>query len=92
MYYFSRGDEFRKTFAELGSIRSLLPSKVSILTLTATATQQTMKCVISHTAMQDPSNIKLSVHLCPSIPKLCEWLAKELLEKRSTASKTVVFL
>ena len=50
--------------------------------------------------MQDPAiiglppdrpNIKLSVKPCPSIPKVCEWLARELLEKRSTASKTVVF-
>jgi len=39
----------------------------------------------------DRPNIKLSVQPCPNIPKLCEWLAKELLEKRSTASKTVVF-
>ena len=90
----SRGDEFRKTFAELGSIRSLLPSKVNILALTATANQETLKCVISRAAMQDPAiiglppdrpNIKLSVKPCPSIPKVCEWLTRELLEKCSTA-------
>ena len=77
-----------------------MPSEVKILALTATATHLTLKCVISRTSMQDPAiiglppdrpNIKLSVQPCPSIPSLCEWLAKELLEKRSTATKTVVF-
>ena len=85
---------------ELGSVRSLLPNEVKILALTATATQETLKCVVSRASMQDPAiiglppdrpNIKLSVQPCPSFPKMCEWLAKELLEKRTTILKTVVF-
>ena len=95
-----RGDEFRKTFAELGSIRSLLPSNVNVLALTATATRETLKCVISRISMKNPviiglppdrPNIKLSVYPCPTILRMCEWLAKELLEKRTAALKTVVF-
>lgn len=78
----------------------MLPNKVNILALTATATQETLKCVISRTSMQDPMiiglppdrpNIKLSVQPCFSIPTMCEWLAKELLEKRTATLKTVVF-
>ena len=84
----------------MGSVRSLLPNEVKILALTATATQETLKCVVSRPSMQDPAiiglspdrpNIKLSVQPCPSIPKMCEWLAKELLEKRTTTLNTVVF-
>ena len=84
----------------MGSVRSLLPNEVKILALTATATQETLKRVVSRASMQDPAiiglppdrpNIKLSVQPCPSIPKMCEWLAKELLEKRTTTLKTVVF-
>lgn len=50
--------------------------------------------------MQDPAiiglspdkpNIKLSVQPCPTIPKICEWLAKELLEKHTATLKIVVF-
>ena len=77
-----------------------MPNKLNILALTATATQETLKCVISRTSMQDPviiglppdrPNIKLSVQSSPGIPKMCEWLAKELLEKRTATLKTVVF-
>ena len=70
------------------------------MALTATATRETLKCVISRISMKNPviiglppdrPNIKLSVYPCPAIPRMCEWLAKELLEKRTAALKTVVF-
>ena len=89
-YNYYRGDEFRKRFAEIGSITGLLPSKVSVLALTATGIQQTLKCVISHTAMQDPyiiglppdrPNIRLSVQPCPRIPMASKGIAR----KRHTA-------
>ena len=70
------------------------------MALTATATKATLASVKSRLAMQDPvvigltperPNIKLIVEPCPDLNKLCEVLAKELLEKRTMAKKTVVF-
>ena len=74
--YFYRGDDFRTAFADLGSIRSLLPSTVNIMALTATATKATVSIVVSQLAMQDPAiiglapdrpNIKLVVDRCPDL-------------------------
>jgi len=67
------------------------------MALTAKATKDTLACVI---AMQDPvivglppdrPNIKLIMEPFPELDKLCEVLAKELLEKRCKTVKTVVF-
>lgn len=82
---FSRGDEFRTTFADLGNIRGLLPSNINIMALTATATKATLATVKKRLAMQDPviigltpdrPNIKLIVDRCPDLHELCVVLAK----------------
>jgi len=95
-----RGDEFRTTFADIGHIRSLLPKKVNVMTLTAIATEATLVSVKSRLAMEDPviiglypdrSNIKIIVGPCPDITVLCESLAKDLIENRTKATKTVIF-
>ena len=39
------GDEFRKAFSQIGDLRSLLPSSVNVLALTATATIDTFHAV-----------------------------------------------
>lgn len=98
--YFYVGVMNFKLFAKLGNVRSLLPDKVNILALTATATKATLECVTSRLAMDKPTviglppdrpNIKLSVQPCPSILTLCKQLTDELKEKRSLTPKTVVF-
>ena len=70
------------------------------MALTATATKATLAIVQTRLAMQDPviiglapdrPNIKLIVEPCPDLHELCVVLAKELLEKRTMAIKTVVF-
>ena len=95
-----RGDEFRTAFADIGSIRSLLPKNVNVMALTATATDATLASVKSRLAMEDlviigerpdRSNIKIIVEPCPDITVLCESLAKDLLNNRAKATKTVVF-
>ena len=57
--FLCRGDEFRTIFAKLGNIKSLLPDKVNILALTATATVETLECVVSRLAMDRPIVIGL---------------------------------
>ena len=95
-----RGDEFRLTFAEIGTVRSLIPQSVRILALTATATKETLDSVRSRLSLQDPAiiglppdrtNIKYSVKDCPSMKDLCQQLSGELLLKRAEAPKTVLF-
>ena len=95
-----RGDEFRSTFAEIGSVRSLIPQSVRILALTATATKETLDSVRNRLSLQDPiiiglppdrTNIKYNVKDCPSMKDLCQQLSDELLLKRAEAPKTVLF-
>ena len=86
-----RGDEFRSTFAEIGSVRSLILKSVQILALTATATKETLESVITRLSLQDPIiiglqpdriNIKYIVKECPSVKDLCHQLGDELKSKR----------
>ena len=95
-----RGDEFRRVFADLGSIRSLLPSNINVMPLTATATKATLDCVVSRLGMQNPAviglepdrpNITLRVEPYPDVLTLSKALVKELMEKHVKATKTVVF-
>ena len=44
-YLLCRGDEFRTVFAELESLRCLIPKSVKILVLTATVTKETLDSV-----------------------------------------------
>ena len=95
-----RGDTFRKTFFEIGTLRSLIPKSVNVMALTATATNQTISVVSSHLAMDDPmiiglnadrSNIKYIVKPSESIKQLSTTLADELILARTNMPKTVVF-
>ena len=40
-----RGDDFRIAYAHLGELRSVIPSHVNVLALTATATLATLRAV-----------------------------------------------
>ena len=48
-----RGDNFRKSFAEIGIVRSLIPTNVNILALTATATKETADILMERLCMTD---------------------------------------
>ena len=70
------------------------------MALTATATKDTLDCVISRLGMENPviiglppdrANVKLTVEPCPDVLTLCKALVKELMEKRVEATKTVIF-
>ena len=97
---YARGDEFRVVFAEIGSVRSLIPGSVKVLALTATATKETLESVKSHLSMEHPTliglspdraNIKFIVEPCPDIRELCRQLTDELMAKRTAPPKTIVF-
>ena len=54
---FNRGDDFREDFARLGEIRSIIPSHVNVMALTATATVSTRLAVSKTLCMISPSVI-----------------------------------
>ena len=96
----NRGDELRKAFADIGTLRSILPNTVNVRALTAICTKDTMDCVIQHLSMKEVSvvgantgrsNIKYIVKPLVSQEELCSTLADELLKERTKCVKNIVF-
>ena len=95
-----RGDEFREVFAELGSVRCLIPKSVKILAVTATATKETLDSVTCCLSMEKPVlirlppdriNIKYVVQPCPNLTEFCSQLTAKLMLKQARTPKTVIF-
>ena len=59
-YSIYRGDEFRREFSNLGEVRSLIPERVHIMALTATATITTRKSICKVLSMLKPSIVSQS--------------------------------
>ena len=57
-----RGSKFRTSFARLCELRSLLPSNVNIIAVTATATKETLNIVKVQLTMPNPVVIGISPH------------------------------
>ena len=56
LYTFYRGTSFRKEFAHLNEVRSIIPQNIRLMALTATATIATRKFVINNNlGMQHPA-------------------------------------
>jgi len=53
------GDKFRAAFAMIGDLRSLVPTHVNVLALTATATQETLQVVTERLSMKDIALVAL---------------------------------
>ncbi|XP_019852358.1 PREDICTED: ATP-dependent DNA helicase Q-like SIM [Amphimedon queenslandica] len=96
----SWGDSFRVAYAHLGDTRSLIPSHVNILALTATATKHTFRIVCQSLSLREPvligclpdrSNIYYEVQPLPEIEEFCEEIAKELKEMGMEYPKTIIF-
>lgn len=94
------GDEFRKTFAEIGDLRSLIPSGINILALTATSTMETYHSVVKRLAMCNPSlvsmpperpNIAYFVHDKANLEEFTDILCTDFV-KNEKVPKTVVFV
>ena len=71
MFILNRGKEFRQTFHEIGSIRSLIPKSVKIMALTATATQDTLDCVVEHLSLENHVIIGLPPNRPTSLSRNC---------------------
>jgi len=100
LYFSFRGRKFRRVFAEIGSIRSLIPSSVKVLALTATATMNTLDYISHCLSFENPAiiglppnrpNIKYMVECHTGIVEFSQKITSELILKRSNMPKTVVF-
>ena len=50
----NRGKEFRETYSRLSELRSLIPSSVNVMALTATASDTLISEIIKDTGMVNP--------------------------------------
>jgi len=98
--YMYRGDQFRVAFASLGELRSIIPSNVNIVALTATATRATLEAVTERLALRNPEivgsspnrpNIFLTVSDYIPLPTLVEKVCINLKREAKHYSKTVIF-
>ena len=96
----SWGDEFRVAFAKIGNIRSLLPTSVNILALTATATKETYKIVCDRLSMPQP--LLIAVSPCKSniiyivlpeitVEELSKHISDGIINERHSYPKTIIF-
>ena len=100
VYYTCRGDEFRVAFALLGELRSIIPTGINVLALTATATMSTLAAVKRRLSMVDPviigippnrDNIKFIVRPLSNARSFCASLSEEMKSKGIEYPKTVIF-
>ena len=97
---FHRGDDFRVEFSHLGEVRSLIPQKIKIMALTATATI-TLRSEICHVlGMKDPhvvtvspdkSNVILRVSQFESIEHTFEPIIQKLKTERLNMGRTIIY-
>jgi len=95
-----RGDEFRTEFSKIGELRSLLPSCVNIMALTATATLEILKLVTECLSLDNPIVIGLSpnqTHIFYDVEKLpdmvdyCKKLSANLMIQHQSFPKMLIF-
>ena len=95
-----RGDKFRTAFAQLGQLRSIIPSNVKVMCLTATATYGTFNAVCKHLSLVNPiiigcpphrDNIAYNVKPLPSVEDFCNEVTEEIKRYRLDYPKTVIF-
>ena len=61
-FLFNRGETFRPEYEHLGEVKSLFPSGVNIMALTATASAATCSDIIATLCMDQPVIISASPH------------------------------
>ena len=97
----SWGDQFRKSLARIGDLRSLLPKDVNIMALTATATEETLGVVIDRLSMHEVSivamppcrdNIYYELKSGSNIQGFTDEIVREFCEKRVRFPKTIIYV
>ena len=95
------GDQFRKAFSMIGNLRSIIPSNVNVMALTATATTETYQCALRQLSMSDPvlvvlppdrGNIMYTVCPAANLDELSELLCRDLCDTNKIFPKMVLFV
>ena len=99
----SWGDQFRKAFARIGDLRSLIPKNVNVLALTATATTETLSVVIERLSMHNvtivavpPSRDNVMYKIMPKVSSnihaFTDKIVEEISSMRLKYPKTIVYV
>ena len=95
----SWGDQFRKSLARIGDLRSLLPKGINVLALTATATTETLEVVINRLSMHDvtvvampPCRDNIYYEIKSDLDIQCFTDVKEFLQRHMNFPKTIVYV
>ena len=99
----SWGDQFRKSFARIGDLRSLIPKNVNVLALTTTATTQSLSLVIERLSIHNvsvvavsPSRDNIMYKVMPKANSNINAFIDEIVEEISSARlnypKTIVYV
>ena len=95
-----RGDQFRRSFASLGQLRSLIPESTNVMALTATATKLTFEIVSERLGLMNPAlvaiscdrpNIKLLVQAKQTLEEFSFELSQKIKSEKLSYPKTIVF-
>ena len=95
-----RGEEFRQAFYHIGEIRSIIPSHVNIMALTATATRSTFNVIETQLSLKDPLVVSVSpdrpnINLCvkPSqhLKDFAASISASLRLEKKDFPKTIIF-
>ena len=95
-----RGDKFRREFSRIGELRSIIPSNVNLMALTATASNSLRRQVMKTLGMRNASvisvppnknNIKYIVRQFETLDNSFGPLAKELIVKEGNMEKVLIF-
>ena len=95
------GNDFRKVFAQIGDVRSLIPNSVKVMALTATATLETYHVVTCRLAMVEPQlvalppckeNIFYTVQPKCELEFLADIICTGLKVQRTAYPKTLVYV
>ena len=95
------GEKFRREFANLGEIRSLIPSNIQLMALTATATKQSRQTICHTLGMKKPvvvsqspnkPNIFYELHSkSGSLEETLAPLVEELRRERNLMDRVLIF-
>ena len=95
------GDEFRTVFGQGGELRSLIPTGVNVIALTATATAETLTIVSQRLCMVNPvvvalppyrDNIAYQIRTNVDLDAFTTSLCSELACKRLKFPKTIIYV
>lgn len=100
LFYVNRGETFRKEFSNIGEARSLIPTAVHVMALTATATKLTCQQVCRSLGMIKPfivsespnrTNIKYIVQSGDVLEETFAPLVEEIRRCRIHMGKVIIF-